>query len=476
MKLLGHLKAHRLQGIAFITGLVLMVFELIAARLLAPYVGGSLYVWTSVIGVIIAALSLGYWTGGALADARRRYLDVIVLMLATGLTMTMTLLVYQSFLEGLIQTNLDTRIQAVVAAAVLFAPASYVLGMISPYLVKLDVESLDVAGRRVASLSALNSIGGIIGTFLAGFFLFGWIGSRETLAALVIIVTVTSWCLSPGLMLNARLAATIVLVSVSALAGFSYSSNTIDTAAARYSIVEWRGDTGNITRGFMSGPHGIQSGVDIHNPTELVFWYTRQLAEVVDASPSKQRILMLGGGTLTLPQALAKQYPDSQIDVVEIDHELFDLAREKFMYTDPENIELIADDARRYVATSDKLYDVILIDVFQDGQIPFSLTTHQFARELDRRLSPDGVLALNIIAGDSGSCGELLASMNRSFVDSFGQGKVNYRTTNQRSNLIAVYNQTDNLSAQYIDLNLQGGVKMTDNFAPISHLTSRCQN
>ena len=128
MKLLGHLKAHRLQGIAFITGLVLMVFELIAARLLAPYVGGSLYVWTSVIGVIIAALSLGYWTGGVLADARRRYLDVIVLILATGLTMTMTLLVYQSFLEGLIQTNLDTRIQAVVAAAVLFAPASYVLG------------------------------------------------------------------------------------------------------------------------------------------------------------------------------------------------------------------------------------------------------------------------------------------------------------------------------------------------------------
>ena len=197
---------------------------------------------------------------------------------------------------------------------------------------------------------------------------------------------------------------------------------------------------------------------------------------LVAQAPEKQNILMLGGGTLTLPQALATQYPDSQVDVVEIDPELFELARARFFYNDPANVELIAADARRYVETTNKKYDVVLVDVYQDGQMPFTTTTHQFAAKLSERLNPDGVVALNLIAAQSGACGDLLAAVNQSFETALGAGKFNFQQPGQMSNLIAAYGKTGNLPDSYQALELATKVKLTDNFAPTDQLTSQCQN
>lgn len=186
-----------LLALAFMAGFVLMVFEMVASRILAPTIGSSTYVWTSVIGVIIAALSLGYFFGGRLADKRAEPVDLAFLFLASALGVAATFTIYGDFLAGLSDSQMDNRLQAVVASLLLFAPTSLVLGMLSPYLAKLNVKSLESSGRAVASLSALNSIGGIVGTFFTGFVLFAAVGSKAILVGLVLALVICSWSVAP---------------------------------------------------------------------------------------------------------------------------------------------------------------------------------------------------------------------------------------------------------------------------------------
>ena len=161
-------QTYALGIISFLSGFALMAYELVAARLLAPTIGSSIYVWTSVIGIIIASLSLGYWLGSKLADARQKQIDVVILSLAAALFVVITMLTFTPALAWITDTFNDVRIQGVVASLILFAPASFLLGMKSPYLAKLNIKKLETAGESVANLSALNSIGGILGTFITG--------------------------------------------------------------------------------------------------------------------------------------------------------------------------------------------------------------------------------------------------------------------------------------------------------------------
>ncbi|HMH70378.1 MAG TPA: fused MFS/spermidine synthase, partial [Candidatus Saccharimonadales bacterium] len=170
-----------LESVAFASGFSLMAFELIGARMLAPAIGSSTYVWTSVIGVIIAALSAGYFLGGKLADLRGRPGDIALLCLTITIGMGAMLLLFDSTMAWIVQTQSDLRFKGVIASLLLFAPTSLLIGMLSPYLVKLKITSLLSSGQSVAGLSAFESIGGIVGTFVTGFIVFSYIGAREAL-------------------------------------------------------------------------------------------------------------------------------------------------------------------------------------------------------------------------------------------------------------------------------------------------------
>ena len=187
----------RLGAAACVSGFTLMAYELVAARLLAPSVGNSTYVWTGVIGVIIIALSAGCWLGGRIADYRHAPQDVGLLLIIAAVLVVATMLSANNTLRWLTTVLDEPRIQAVIAALALFAPASFVLGAVSPYLAKLNVSSLNTAGRSVANLSALDAVGGIAGTFVTGFVLLGMIGLNETLALITGILLATSWLFMP---------------------------------------------------------------------------------------------------------------------------------------------------------------------------------------------------------------------------------------------------------------------------------------
>lgn len=462
--------------IAFISGFSLMTFELAAARVLAPSIGSSTYVWTSVIGVIIAALSIGYWLGGKMADARNRVTDIAWLCLAIAATVTMTLLTYPGLIDSTVESFVDSRMQGVMASLQLFAPTSLLIGILGPYLVKLKVTSLQTSGQSYASLSAFESIGGISGTFITGFILFGYIGAREAFAVVVALLLISSWLIAPKARWIGRMIASVVIAFV-CLMGLQISMRGhIDTASAHYSIFD-RTLAGQPVRGIATGPTGTQSGIYINNPDKLVFWYTQRMAEVVAQAPSHDRILVLGGGAFTLPQYLAKTYPDSTVDVVEIDPELADIARQYFYYEDPKNVRMIFEDARTYLNRSEQKYDAILVDVYSDSSVPFSLMTQQYGNQVERLLNSNGVVIVNMIAGRTGPCSELLRALDAPYRQSMPYAA--YMTQNAQSskaNMIVAYGKQPIKWTGSFPLDIHTTEAFTDNYAPVERIQQRCQN
>jgi predicted membrane-bound spermidine synthase len=177
-----------LETVVFFSGAVVMVFEIIGSRILAPYIGTSTYVWTSLIGVILGSLSVGYWLGGRLADNQPNSKLLAAVLFAAAALVTITLLLQEFVLVGLATVSLRLELKALIAALVLFAPASVLFGLVTPYAVRLKMISVADAGKTVGRLYALSTVGSILGTFAAGFFLLPFVGSVRTLYLIIFIV------------------------------------------------------------------------------------------------------------------------------------------------------------------------------------------------------------------------------------------------------------------------------------------------
>jgi predicted membrane-bound spermidine synthase len=466
-----------LSIISFLTGFALMVFELVAARLLAPSIGSSIYVWTSVIGIIIAALSIGYWAGGKLADIRQKPSDIVVLCLVTALLVACCTLSYPSLLSWVSQSIEDARLQGVIASLILFAPTSLVLGLLSPYLAKLNITTLETAGESVANLSALNSIGGIVGTFITGFVLFSYIGSKETLIIVVLCLILSSWLIAPKKRVVQRGIASILLISLMLLPTPIEKGviANIDSPSAHYTVRDMRFNDRPITA-LSTGPGGIQSAVYTDTSSELVFWYTIYAAKLI-AAQKPERVLILGGGAFTLPAALADALPTATIDAVEIDHALEPISKQYFSYEDRNNVRLVFEDARSFINTNITKYDVIFVDVYGDSYVPFSLMTQEFGQNINNSLAEDGVVVINAVAGSTTQCQALLGAIDavyRPFLPhAFWQTQEGTETP--RGNYILAYSRNSQTPLQMKPLSpISNGTLYTDNFMPAERLNYQC--
>ncbi len=466
----------KLEVISFATGFSLMAFELVAARVLAPSIGSSTYVWTSVIGVIIAALSLGFFIGGRLADMRPKETDLVWLLCLTALTVVMTQLMYKDILADMVQTFTDPRIQAVVGSLLLFAPTSFLVGMTSPYLAKLNVKSLKTTGQSVASLDALNALGGITGTFVTGFFLFGYLGSRETLSIVVLVLLATSWLLVPRYRMAQRIVLSVISIFIITTPPvLTPNIVDIDTPSAHYQVVTFMKDFYEVN-GLITGPSGVQSAVYKSGSLEPVFWYNQELARLTLLQQPK-RVLVLGGGAFTLPQYLAQQLPDSTVDVVEIDPGLKHISEQYFQYKNPKNVELIFDDARSFVQTSKRTYDVVVVDVYGDTNIPFSLITKEYGQAVAKRVKPDGIVVANVIAGLANKpCKTVFGAVDAAYKTGFRYGLYSnqFGADEARANHILLYSrQRMTIPGMKPIPDLEGQL-LTDNYAPAERLYYAC--
>jgi predicted membrane-bound spermidine synthase len=405
MRPINIIKRYRLEAINLVVGAVVLTFELAASRIVAPYIGTTIYVWTSIIGMILAALASGYALGGYLADKRHRSEDVVLMLLGASLLVTTTNLVKDSVLAVIGSSPLELRWQAFWASLILFAPATIIMGAISPYLVRLDLKDIAHSGRKVASISAAGTVGSLLGTFLTGYVLFGFIGTRHILGYLAIALVLVSFLArSPRLTAVKALflALTMLWAVVPPATGIDGLKAEIDTRYNRVIVRDGlRG--GRPVRLLQTDKQAWQSGV-YRDGNGLVFDYAKSFAAAarLRSHEPEERFLVIGGGAYTFPQYLGTTYASTRTDVVEIDGELAGISREYFGVRLPDNVHTFQADGREFINVDKSKYDVVFMDAFSSLTPPFQLFTTQTVGLLKDSLDPGGAVVVNIISAPSG--------------------------------------------------------------------------
>ena len=420
------MKKHLLEIAIFLCGAIVMVYEIVGSRVVAPHFGTSIYVWTSLIGIILASLSTGYWLGGRLADKKPQYSSLAWVILLAAVLIGLTTLIKENILEFLIYIFDGMIMRTLFAAILLFAPASILLGMVSPYAVRLKLNSINTSGATVGKLYAISTVGSIIGTFLAGFFLIPFAGTTNILYLIAGVLALTSLSLHLHAFKFSRiLPAIIVLLGSASLA---YASNNkesdIINVDTRYNHVQifdmdyWI--TGEPIK--VMKINDEYSSAMFPDNDSLVYEYTwyYQLAE--HFKPDFKTTLMIGGAAYSYPKYYLQKYPEAMIDVVEIDPDLTRLAKEHFRLKDDAHMRIFHEDGRTYLNKCEEKYDVILGDAYKSLlAIPFQLTTVEAIQKKYDMLNENGVVIENLIASIDGPAGAFMKSEFATFKEVFPQ-------------------------------------------------------
>ncbi len=416
-----------METIVFVCGAVVMILELVGSRVLAPYVGTSIVVWTSLIGIILGSLSIGYWQGGKISDRGPSFRVLSFIIGAGALFIGLIPFVQgpvQELLEKLVSNIL---INAPLTTVLLFAAPSMLLGMISPYAVRLKMVTVADSGKTVGNLYAVSTVGSIVGTFLAGYLLIAYLGTNKILLVLSLVLVLTSifadyralWPVKLGflLLVVAGLAVMYVHEEKKRQAGFI----DVDTHYSRVRIFD-RTDagTGRPIRVMMTNPRETQSAMYLDRDDDLVFRYLRFFRLAGYFNPGIKSALMIGSAGCSFPKDFLKRFPEARMDVVEIDGQMTELAARYFNLREDRRLRIVHEDGRTYLNRTKNRYDVIYSDAFNSFySIPYQLTTFEAVRRMDGILNDGGMVVVNLISAVEGPEGKFLRALYGTFQEVF---------------------------------------------------------
>ena len=385
--------------LVFATSGAILVLEILAGRLLAPYVGVTLETYTGIIGTVLAGISLGTWLGGRAADRTdpRRLLGPL---LVVGGALALLVVPAISLVSALRPGSGPAAI-VLFSAAAFFAPAA-VLSAVTPTVVKLQLHDLSKTGHVVGRLSAISTAGAIAGTFLTGFVLVSALPSRP------IVIVVGGTLIAAGVVIWVTLGrgrgAGLPLIALASLlvgAGWSAAAPQPCERESTYFCVRVEIDPVRASGRTLYLDTLRHSYVDLADPTHLEFSYARIVGDVVAAmAPEAQPIsaLHIGGGGFTLPRYLAATRPGSTSLVLELDPTVVAVAREELGLVTSDELRVRVGDARLALgALPADAYDLVVGDAFGGLAVPWHLTTREFVAEVGRVLRPGGLYVINVI-------------------------------------------------------------------------------
>jgi predicted membrane-bound spermidine synthase len=427
-----------LETASFVCGAMVMVVEMAGSRLLAPWMGSSLIVWTSLIGIILAFLSIGYWIGGRLADITPKISSLSGIILAASVSVAILGMSANYVLSFISNTISNLYLSSVVAAIILFSIPSILLGMVSPMIVRIALESNSHIGATVGRFSALSCIGSILGTFLGGFVLISLFSTGTILMITAAILALTAGIVGLQSIVTKKinmivgtifLTFIIFLVIVFVALGKDIETNGmpmttpgvhIETTYNHIRIYEgYRREDNRRVRILQTDPTGSQSAMYIEAPNDYVFDYIKFYDLAFHYRPDIQNVLMLGGGGYTIPKNLAAYHPDVSVDVVELDPGMTRVAEEYFEFKKNEKTRVFHEDARTFmnrVSKTNNKYDAIFWDTFNsEYNIPFHLTTVESAQRAYDMLSDDGITIMNVISAADGEQGGVFKGIYAAF-------------------------------------------------------------
>jgi len=479
-------------ALAFGSGFAVLTIEIAGARLISPVFGLSVVPWTAVIGTILAALAAGSHLGGRLADAGKVPLSrVLVVASLTG-----ALPVIGSGFPWIAREMFGFIPGAVVSALVLFAPPVLCLGAVVPYLVQADTDDLGSVGRRAGDISASATTGSIIGSFVTGFVLLPLMPLPTLLgitAGALMLMAVASTRILGGQTHSGQAAAAVIGLPILGVLASGlppdalHAEQTLHTAV---SVTERPWADGRIVRelwqnGGSSSAEYVESGAPAH------VYATMSLEMLMTRLDRVDRALILGGAALSLPVALqeARSGQDTgsgmEIDVVEIDDAVTQLAREYFAFgeRDRPGIRVYHDDARVFLRSGDDRYDVVYLDVFDHLlTVPWTMVTEEALSEMRARTAADGVFMANVLSPLEGDGTAFLARFRTTLEGVFPASRI-YMTDpdtdpGATQNLIVMGAETETafaeLDGSWILARVPAsGRALTDDWAPVESLQAR---
>ncbi|MDR0338761.1 MAG: fused MFS/spermidine synthase, partial [Desulfovibrio sp.] len=424
-------------------------------------------VWTSLIGVILASLSLGCWLGGRLADkvllhagkkapkgqaaeARAKAFLLLSNLLTLASVSVFITAALGSFAPALIRGLFTSlHLSTVATALALFALPSILCGMVSPYAVRLGITSSETSGAVIGRLNALGTVGSIVGTFLGGFVLLSWFGAGSIFlgVAACLLATAALVRLKPllpkavfALLLGAAMFGNASYGNWIAETGFNDRNIpiTIETSYSSMRVVKGKHKERDALY-LLTDPGSAQSGMFTDDPDELIFDYTTFYGLGTAMNPEAKRILMLGGGGYSVPKWLLRGRSDLagddfSLDVVELDPGMTDVAARFFKApVDDPRLRIFHEDARTFINRAAKAvrqgsaerYDLIFADIFNSWYtVPFHVGTREAAQNIHDLLSDDGIYVMNIITAVTGDNGRLLRSIRNAFAGVFGEAHI----------------------------------------------------
>ena len=388
--------------IVFIASACGLTIEIVAGRILAPSIGVSLYTWTSIIGVVLAGISIGNYLGGRVADRFPSPTTLGLILLAGGVSSLSVLPLVEVASKAFDALPIVARI--VFLTATLFLLPSLLLGMVTPVVIKLSLKDLAQTGSVVGKLYAISTSGSIFGTFVTGFVLIQWIGTRAIL--LLVALLLVALALAFGDLWRARLPGIALLALFAGVGAFSLFSRALDSGCLRESSyycirVEDTQEEGGAMVKALYLDAMVHSFNSLEDPTLLAYGYQRVFADVAayvaERHPSP-RALFVGGGGYTLPRYLEETYPESRLEVIEIDGEVTRVAHDYLGLPPETGIVTYNEDARMVVPRLPRgEYDLVVGDAFNDLSVPYHLTTLEFNELARRLLKEDGIYVVNLV-------------------------------------------------------------------------------
>jgi spermidine synthase len=380
-----------------ISGASVLAIELLGTRVIAPFYGASLYLWSALISVTLAALSVGYAIGGRLADRGPRIGRFALIVGAAGLWVVLTPWLRYPVLALSEGTGLRTAV--LITSTILFFPPLALLGMVSPYAIRLKASSLDVVGRTAGNLYSVSTIASVVAAVVTGFFLIPNVGVSRLLFIIGFALIVTA---AIGLVVQRKrvlaFAAPLVVLLAGLLALGAVPTETADPAKGLMAVVQSAYaeirviDLENIRYMFIDGT--IHSAVNLETG-ESGFEYVdvMDLAGGFFERPGNLLLVGLGAGSIAANFS-ARGW---RVDAVEIDPVVTRIARSHFSLQD-DDANIFHMDGRQFLISQDKAYDLIVMDAFGSSSIPFHLVTEEAFELIRSRLTTEGVLAMNIHA------------------------------------------------------------------------------
>ncbi len=422
-----------------------MSLEMAGSRLLAPTFGSSIYVWGALIIVVMAALTLGYYYGGRIAD---RYPNLAVMgVILTVAGLTIGFLPFWAPPVNYFCSGLGPRTGPLFASLYFFFIPGILLATISPYGIKLAGRNLTTIGYTAGRLSAISSAGSIVGTLITSFFLIPIMGVSNIIHSLgLVLFLLASFILCYAkyvqnliptndntasvqiapYYLNRAIFFTILALVLLSLLWIVKSFTGMDkyTLYERDSLYHHILVKEEEQQRILHFDNSYQSAIDLKKPLNMLFDYTSYLHLGVVAHPQPVKALFIGLGGGLAPYKFFNDYQTLEtIDIVEIDPEVVKVAKKYFRIPSDPKLHITVQDGRLFVEKAarkicaDKLtpYDIIIIDAYNATSIPFHLTTYEFLQSVRKILAKDGVVVSNIIGAYDGPGSILLRSMTRTF-------------------------------------------------------------